>query len=193
LDEKRVARLVDVLRRIAASRGPFSIDGNSLPDGGYSIRTAPEISTFSDHIVASFPIPENLNGMPAELVMDIYLHRSQEIVSQEIVSHEIVGKIAAEALKIGLLVRGGLTIGKLYHSDGVAFGEAMVDAYRLESRVAIYPRIAVSSRIYAHIPTAERSRIMRDVDGIWHLDYFSNILENVESTEQNGWIGFSSE
>src|SRR5438105_1445070 len=89
------------------------------------------------------------------------------------VAQDLVISTARRALDIGMLVRGGVTIGKLYHSGGVVFGEALVDAYRLESRVAIYPRIAVSSRIYSHLPN--RERIAQDTDGIWYLKYLSEL------------------
>ncbi|MEI7611201.1 MAG: hypothetical protein WCJ64_27765 [Rhodospirillaceae bacterium] len=176
-DEGQAGRLIKVLKTIAELRAPFSIDGEPQPDGSYKIRATPEISTFSDHIVASYPVPDNLT-IPVALLMDIYL----KILS------DIAEKIAFDALSIGMLVRGALTIGKLYHSDGVVFGEAMVDAHRLESRVAIYPRVAVSSRIYGKIDLAERKRLVLDSDGIWHLNYFSNIINQVDPAEREAWV-----
>jgi hypothetical protein len=56
----------------------------------------------------------------------------------------LLAKIAAAALRIGFLIRGGVTIGKLYHSRGVAFGPALVTAVEVESRVAVYPRVVLS-------------------------------------------------
>jgi hypothetical protein len=175
--EYRAAGLIDVLKSIATLRAPFDIDGESLPDGGFKLKVRAETSTFSDHVVASYPVLLD-SGIPIAVLMDMYLKLSQDIVS----------KIAAEALNIGLLVRGGLTMGMLYHADGVVFGEAMIDAYHLESRVAIYPRVAVSSRIYANLPVNQRTRITRDADGIWHLDYFSNMSTNIPETARKGWI-----
>lgn len=176
---ERASRLIDVLRTLAASRASFSMDGGAQPDGSYKISATAETSTFSDHIVASFPIPQGLE-IPEELVIDMYLSLVQDMV----------GRIAVHALNVGLLVRGGLTIGNLYHSDGVVFGEAMVDAFRLESRVAVYPRVAVSSRIYAKVPPEKRERILQDVDGIWHLDYFTKLLKTFPAAEHKPWIDY---
>jgi hypothetical protein len=73
-----------------------------------------------------------------------------------------------------LLIRGGATIGELYQSRGVVFGKALVEAYRLESRVANYPRIAVSRKIYLQ-PTIEPDAFLEDADGIRHLNYFRDM------------------
>ena len=61
----------------------------------------------------------------------------------------------------------------MYHSGGVVIGEAMNEAYRLESRVSIYPRIAVSRKIYSQIKTPPRDTLVReDYDGITYFNYF---------------------
>ena len=90
-----------------------------------------------------------------------------------------------------MLVRGGVTIGKLHHSGGVVFGEAMVDAYRLESRVAIYPRVVVSSRIYTLLPN--RERIAQDTDGIWYLKYLSELPREIPTGDQKAWLDWCTE
>lgn len=178
-EEERAAGLIAVLKTIAAARAPFDMDGESLPDGSYKFKVTAETSTFSDHIVASYPVPVDTQ-MPIDLSMGMYLKLSQDMVS----------KIAVEALNIGVLVRGGLTMGRLYHTDGVVFGEAMIDAHRLEDRVAIFPRVAVSSRIYANLPVGQRTRLVQDTDGIWHLNYFSNMLASIPPEGRKEWIGY---
>ncbi len=44
----------------------------------------------------------------------------------------------------GIMIRGGVTIGDLYHRNNIVYGPAMIEAYRLESKCAIYPRIIMS-------------------------------------------------
>jgi hypothetical protein len=176
-EDARAAHLIDVLKTVAASRASFSMHGEALPDGSYKINATAETSTFSDNVVASYPIPET--EVPFEVLMDMYLSLSTAMVS----------KIAIHAMNIGMLVRGGLTVGSLYHSNGVVFGEAMIDAYRLESRVATYPRIVVSSRIYDHVPPEKRlRRIVQDSDGIWHLNYLPKVFAAVRAPEYESWI-----
>lgn len=40
-----------------------------------------------------------------------------------------------------LLLRGGITVGKIYHDNDIVFGPGLVKAYELECKMAIYPRI----------------------------------------------------
>jgi hypothetical protein len=67
------------------------------------------------------------------------------------------------------------------HANNVVFGEATVDAYRLERDVSIYPRVAVSDRIIEKLdglPKSDRQLLLQDTDGCWHLDYFSAMVQH---------------
>ena len=46
------------------------------------------------------------------------------------------------------LLRGGIAFGKLYVGENLVFGEALIKAYSIESKEAIYPRIVVSNDIF---------------------------------------------
>ena len=47
---------------------------------------------------------------------------------------------------LGLLFRGGITYGKYYHSDNIAFGPAIIKAYELEQQ-AKYSRIIIDKNL----------------------------------------------
>jgi len=48
----------------------------------------------------------------------------------------------------GILLRGGLTIGNIIHDDkGTVFGQGLIDAYKLESHSAKFPRIILSDKL----------------------------------------------
>lgn len=49
--------------------------------------------------------------------------------------------------KSGVLIRGGVSYGSLYHENNICFGPAFVKAYELESKHAIYPRIIIDPDI----------------------------------------------
>ena len=51
----------------------------------------------------------------------------------------------------GILLRGGITVGQLCHKDNIVYGPAMVEAYELESKSAIYPRVIVSEKFYLQL------------------------------------------
>lgn len=53
---------------------------------------------------------------------------------------------------LGMMVRGGLSIGKLIHEEnGALFGPAMNEAYALESKSAVYPRVVISQQASVHL------------------------------------------
>jgi hypothetical protein len=53
---------------------------------------------------------------------------------------------------LGMMMRGAIDLGELIHEEGGAlFGPAMNSAYSLESKLAIYPRVIVSPKAYAHL------------------------------------------
>ena len=81
-----------------------------------------EISTFSDSIIISYPI--DFEGGLFFIIMEL-IHLQIDLVFY------------------GILIRGGLSIGLLYHKENIVYGPAMNDAYYLESKCAIYPRIII--------------------------------------------------
>lgn len=50
-------------------------------------------------------------------------------------------------LEFGYLARGAVVKGPLYHDDNMVFGSALVEAYRLENQIALYPRIMISKPV----------------------------------------------
>lgn len=59
-----------------------------------------------------------------------------------------VAQLMMALMDLGVLVRGGISIGPLYHDTNVVFGPALIEAYKLESRSAKFPRILVSDHVY---------------------------------------------
>lgn len=79
------------------------------------------------------------------------------------------------------VIRGGVTKGSLYHSDGVVFGQAMNDAVDLEREVALFSRVVTTHqlanewRAYWAKPgglTAKRDEIGEDHDSVYYVDLF---------------------
>jgi hypothetical protein len=86
-------------------------------------------------------------------------------------------------LDLGILVRGGVALGPVYYADTIIFGPSLIEAYRLESQTAVYPRIILSDRVLESIADDNelseykrmnaawcRSMVRRDFDGLDHLD-----------------------
>ena len=85
-----------------------------------------------------------------------------------------------------LLCRGGIVRGKLIHTDKYLFGPAVVNAYILESKAALYPRVILDDSIIKtgtkahakhHHAQHEKESIMsllkRDTDGMYYIDYIT--------------------
>ncbi len=75
----------------------------------------------------------------------------------------------------GLLCRGAVVKGKLFHDGNVLFGPALIEAYKIESTLAIYPRIIVADSLVAmlgNVPKPETS-VRKDSDGLYYLDTLS--------------------
>jgi hypothetical protein len=101
-----------------------------------------------------------------------------------------VTQLVMALLDLGVLVRGGVAIGPLYHDASIVFGPALVEAYHLESRCAKFPRILVSESLF----TASQEGIVffpeqgtqaayrpceflrRDSDRLYHVDCLTTAL-----------------
>lgn len=52
-------------------------------------------------------------------------------------------ELAIIMINAEVIFRGGITYGKIFHNNEFIFGPAMIEAYRLESKVAVVPRIII--------------------------------------------------
>ena len=139
--------------------------GEAQQDGSYKITSPAEITTFSDNIVVSY---HAVLGDPADAVTTLLAPGWAQMVRQQ--TQRITAEIVRIGLDVGLLTRGGLSRGRLYHDGRVVAGEAMVDAYRLERCVAKQARVAVSPRI------PDNYGVFVDADGTRCLDYFTELM-----------------
>jgi len=95
----------------------------------FDIRGKTNTTSFSDSIVVSVKVDDNINEMTSTLVANL-------------------AYIGAILIEKGILFRGGLTIGNIIHNDnGTVFGQALIDAYQLETKSAKYPRIVLSDKL----------------------------------------------
>ena len=166
-DDDRMEKLISVLVNIAETQGAFDINGQAQSNGSHKFTTRPEITTFSDNLVVSYPRPDK----PAEIADDVWeiiANNWDGMVRQQM--QNITAQVGMAALDVGLLVRGGLSRGKLYHHGGVVVGEAMVDAYCLEKKPPGNPRVVVSDRISGN------DRLYTDADGVRCLDYINAMM-----------------
>lgn len=176
-------RLIAVLASIASAQSAFDIKGQAQQDGSYRITSRAEITSFSDNIVVSYPVLTGLEGAPPEAQQFILDGWHAMVRSQ---MEKITAQVAMAGLELGLLVRGGLTRGKLYHLGGVVVGKGMVDAYKLERDVAVGARVVVDPAIQDH------ARLVKDEDGHWCLDFITELMLLADDT-RGGAIKWAQE
>jgi hypothetical protein len=76
---------------------------------------------------------------------------SYRITEQSAVFHLLnaIAFCVVDLAQMGYLVRGGVTVGKLYHTGKHVVGPAMIDAYRLEAKIAQVPRVVIDKKLLA--------------------------------------------
>ncbi|CDN06618.1 MULTISPECIES: hypothetical protein [Klebsiella] len=87
-------------------------------------------------------------------------------------------------LKNGFLCRGGIALNKHYSKSGFIFSPALIEAYKVESEKAIYPRIVISEDLIDFLyPSKVMPNILcKEYDGLYFINYITNELD--EETHQ---------
>ena len=159
------AKVLALLTSLASLKSDFVSSSIELEGGGgTSHHITPSVSTFSDNIVASYSLSKMKEDDRTKAFI-VLAHLSQ-----------LVGGLAIAALSIGFLIRGGVTIGKLYHSGGVVFGEALIEAVGLEGRTAIYPRVVISEQAMQFFGPSKNFGTARDLDSLYYVDYYRDCV-----------------
>ena len=130
-----------------------------------SLRVRPRMNVkiFSDNIVFECEIPPEEDGF---------------IEYREVAF--IASIFQEELLRNNILRRGGVTIGDAYLDDVLVFGRALSEAYLLESKIAVYPRIILSPKLVEIVlPKVEGSNCLehicvQDEDGVYYIDYLNS-------------------
>lgn len=160
---------------------PISPPPTDDPDDTYE----PIILQFSDAIVRIRRVQTKWNQ---QLPIGLVFHELLDLVHAQ-----------GELIREGVLLRGGVSFGPIYTSKGRVFGPALVAAYELESKFALYPRIVIDPALLAEfqknalLKAAHHdfedeeayvsSLMQRGDDGIWFVDYiraFESELDDIE-------------
>lgn len=131
-----------------------------------------QVTQFSDSLVISFLSNEE-SGVFHSLLLIMWIQVS--------------------LVKHGILCRGGIVRGKLIHTEKFLFGPAIVNAYKLESKAALYPRVILDETIILsgveahgqhHFASHEEDSIMsllkQDSDGMYYIDYITEAQEELD-------------
>lgn len=130
---------------------------NKLFTGTVAASLKPKVKIFSDNIAICFPVK------PKEK----YKAFAAAALSSEFIQNQFLHK--------RYLVRGGIALGRCFIDDTMIWGEALAAAYKVESSIAIYPRIVIHPETVDALNLALDKRkqawITQDVDGLFFVDY----------------------
>ena len=173
IDETITETGEDNIKNIKSIESVLKLSKKMTEDNG--LAKSKIITYFSDSIVISYNYDEP--GQLFYTLLDLLY-----------VSFELANK--------GYLTRGGVSIGKLLHNSKYIFGPALVDAYEIESKKAIYPRIIVSDEVIkigakhtkvGHSEDDEKQYIMdllnQDSDGLYYIDYITKSSSEFDDPE----------
>ena len=128
--------------------------------------SADQASQFSDSIVISY--------------LFNHAHDLTRLI-RELTSYQLI------MLQMGFLVRGGITVGDMFHQESIAFGPALNRAVSLEGK-AEFPRVVIDDSLNFCVEElakqfpAHWAFVRKDEDGLYSTDYLTQIALSPAST-----------
>lgn len=129
----------------------------------------PSVKIFSDNIVIAVPRKNN----PLELAFTAVAMMSA-IIQVQFLKHE-------------LLTRGAICSGSYFADGMMVWGTALVNAYRLEKSIAIYPRVIIDPELAGELklalhdsPLRAKEWVIQDEDQLFMINYFHKALKERE-------------
>lgn len=170
-DAQRRAKIINLIKKISNDDIEQGMHTENFGPASMSYPSA-EVTSFSDNIVIS----SNLIPIKRQYKLGLEIKEIFEEPAM-IVEHIFIKIIAVywEALHMGLLFRGGITVGRLYHKDRVVVGEALINSYELEKET-FYPRIEVTKEVVDIVKNMDK---IRDLDTLFvekEGKYFVNVF-----------------
>jgi hypothetical protein len=89
----------------------------------------------------------------------------------------------------GILLRGIITKGDNFQTEKVIFGPALINAYLMESKKVLYPRICIEKDIIINFINKDISdsskyrfgnMLTQDFDGMFFIDYLKNLCFEIQ-------------
>lgn len=135
--------------------------------------------TFTDNIILAYPFFDDNEGRFGSILMTLVEYQLNMTLK-------------------GYFLRGGISIGQYYGDETFAYGPALVDSYRLESTIAVSPRIILSSQTSEMMQTYSRyyhsvnvaphyNYILKDEDNIYFLNYLYHLKYHLELDNNFDW------
>lgn len=142
----------------------------NIVDEGLDYEIEAEVISFSDCIVRVRKTEREINAYHP---LGFVFYELEDILRAQ-------GELAAQ----GVLLRGGIAYGDIYFHDNMVYGPALNQAYELESKYAVYPRIVLSPDLIAETKT---NRLLKDNDRS-HEEELEFIEELIKEGDDGFWF-----
>lgn len=165
LASEKIGFLTETIRTILEG----NLSSRLLPDDQLS-SSEPKFKVFSDCICIAFDCIEDEPEYTASSVFSFLIK---------------LLRIQTEFALNDIFVRGAVTVNGHFHNDDIIFSAALINAYSMESKIAIYPRVIVDETVIRLLRTPDHVAefpylneiIKRDVDGLAFIDYLEYYRE----------------
>lgn len=97
----------------------------------------------------------------------------------------LTSAIIREYWEEGIILRGAITFGKLFHDGNIVYGPALVDAYLMERDKAVFPRVIVSKDMFQKhiVGTGFQEQFVVDASDIHYFDFFGLFMSDFIPSE----------
>lgn len=133
-----------------------------------------------------------LSQFSDSIVISISMKHSHEMLT--IFKH--LKTIQINLLFKDILLRGGVVKGQLIHNKDLLLGPGMINAYDLESKCALHPRIVIDPKVlwqFSRVDGIKQTKRLKDfdyektfakeTDGTAYIDYFNDIINYLENNQ----------
>jgi hypothetical protein len=135
-----------------------------------------ELKIFTDNLVFGYPWNDVYGEGELGTIFDILAHIQVSFALSDV------------------FFRGAIALSNLYMDENVVFGPSLVEAYNLETEMAIYPRIILSKNVITVIKkhtnyyadpkkSPQYTEYLKDIDGLYFVNYLQIIIDRYDCVE----------
>ncbi|MBK9479641.1 MAG: hypothetical protein IPP56_09545 [Bacteroidetes bacterium] len=114
---------------------------------------------------------------------------------------EALKRLQINMLSKNILLRGSIVFGKLVHNQNIVIGPALINAYNVESKSAVYPRIVIDPKVMnlyvrkngiihragKKIKDLDYDITSDDFDGTYYIDYFNFVDDYLQNSKSSSY------
>jgi len=189
--KRRIVAFLDILGWSEAILAKKEDEGQATKILGKTLAQLKGIATHFNSLNQLMPKDMNWPGNPVmtQFSDSLVISTDDDQQGKEVLQNVLL-VLTSNLIPFGFLLRGGVTRGDLFHSDGLVFGPALIDAYKLESAVASTPRVILSKDLSAEWgekgPTGDHPWIPSP-DGYLFFNFLPPFMGNPFFTDQQLW------